>query len=177
MSAVARRYAKALFELAREGGDFESVGRDLAQVADAFDVEPLKRFAENTTLDDSTRETITARVSESLGLSDLLRKFLGVLAGNNRLRELGAIRAQYQRLEDAALGRIRARLASAGPLSGESRRRLVEIFERRTEKTIVAETATEPSLLGGVVVELQGGRVFDGSLRTRLERLKRSLAG
>jgi len=55
VSAVARRYAKALFELARQGGDFESVGRDLAQVADAFDVEPLKRFAENTTLDEIGR--------------------------------------------------------------------------------------------------------------------------
>lgn len=176
MSAVARRYTKALFELAQEGGDFEALGRELSEVAEAFSTEPLARFAGDTTLDHTTRRTVAERVSESLGLSALLGKFMRVLAENNRLRELAPIQAEYQRLEDRALGQVRARLQSAEPLSEGSRRQLLEIFERRIGKRIVAETGTDPALLGGVLVELQG-RVFDGTLRTRLERLRTSLAG
>ncbi len=176
MSAVARRYAKALFELAREGEDFESVGQELSDLAQVFSTDPLARFAADTTLDRATRQTVAERVSESLRLPGLLGNFLRVLAQNNRLNELAAIQAGYQRLADRALGQIRARLESAETLSDESRGQLLAIFEQRTGKRIVAETTTDPALLGGVLVELQG-RVFDGTLRTRLERLRRSLAG
>ncbi len=71
---------------------------------------------------------------------------------------------------------MRARVLSAQPLSEENRARIDEIFERQTGKRVIAETAVVPDLLGGAVVELQG-RVFDGSLRTRLERLRQALSG
>ena len=66
--------------------------------------------------------------------------------------------------------------AGARPLSDESRRRINDVFERQTGKRVVADASVNPGLLGGVVVEI-AGRVYDGSLRTRLERLERSLAG
>jgi F-type H+-transporting ATPase subunit delta len=65
---------------------------------------------------------------------------------------------------------------SARPLTEESRRRINEVFEHQTGKRVIADSSVDPDLLGGVVVEI-AGRVFDGSLRTRLERLERSLAG
>ena len=176
MSAVARRYAKALFELAEGSGDVESVGRDLGELASAFDEALLRRFAQDTTLDRATRRRVAAQIAEKLGASRLLANFLGVLAENNRLKHLGAIAAEYERREDQKLGRIRARIRSAHPLSDESRRQIVDIFERQTSKHVLAESEVDAELLGGVVVELQG-RVYDGSVRTRLERLRRSLAG
>ena len=176
MSAVAKRYAKALLALGTESGESEPIGRELDRVAPAFATGPLQAFANDTTLDRNTRKAVAARVGELLGVSRLLRNFLGVLAENNRLRDLPAIRSQYERLDDDALGRVRARVLSAQPLSEESRARINEIFERRTGKRIIAETAVVPKLLGGAVVELQG-KVFDGSLRTQLERLRRALSG
>ncbi|MET0153969.1 MAG: ATP synthase F1 subunit delta [Candidatus Binatia bacterium] len=176
MSAVGRRYAKALIELGREAGDFEAVGRELKGVARAFDDPALARLVGLATLDRRTRRAMASQISARLGLSRLLVNFLGVLAVNNRLRELGTIDREYQRLEDRALGRVRARVRSARPLSDESQRRINEVFERRTGKQVIAEVGVDPELLGGVVVEV-AGRVFDGSLRTRLERLERSLAG
>lgn len=176
MSAVAKRYAKALFALGAELGEGESIGRELDRVAQAFAAGALQGFANDTTLDRSTRRAVTARVSETLGVSRLLGNFLALLAANNRLQHLPAIHSQYERLEDRALGRVRARVLSAQPLSEESRARVHEIFERQTGKRVIAETAVAPELLGGAVVEIQG-RVFDGSLRTRLDRLKRSLSG
>jgi F-type H+-transporting ATPase subunit delta len=70
---------------------------------------------------------------------------------------------------------VRARVRSARPLPEESRRRILEVFERQTGKQVIAETAVDAGLLGGVVVEV-GGRVFDGSLRVQLERLQQSLS-
>jgi F-type H+-transporting ATPase subunit delta len=176
MSAVAKRYAKALLAVGVESGQGESVGRELDRVAETFAVDPLQAFAADTTLDRKARAAVAASISEILGLSGTMRNFLGLLAENNRLRELPAIRSQYERLEDKAIGRVRARVLSAQPLSDESRSRILEIFERKTGKRVIAETVIEPELLGGVVVEL-AGRVFDGSLRTQLQRLGRSLSG
>jgi len=176
MSLVARRYAKALFELARETGDVEVPGRELATVAGGLEDPGVAGMLERIALDGEARRTLASQVSAALGLSKLLTNFLAVLAANNRLRELGAIERAYQRLEDEALGRVRARVRSARPLTDESRRRINEVFEHRTGKRVIADASVDPELLGGVVVEV-AGRVFDGSLRTRLERLERSLAG
>jgi F-type H+-transporting ATPase subunit delta len=174
--AVGRRYAKALFALAAESGDFEAVGRELAQVSGAFGEAPLNAFAEDTTLDRKSRRTVAASVSEQLGVSRLMANFLGVLAENNRLRLLPAIASEYERLEDRSLGRVRALLRSARPLSVDRERGIRQALERRTGKQILAEARVDAALLGGVVVEVQG-RVFDGSLRAGIERLKRSLSG
>ncbi|HUE40148.1 MAG TPA: F0F1 ATP synthase subunit delta, partial [Candidatus Binatia bacterium] len=80
MSAVARRYAKALFELGQQQGDFEAVGRELADVVKVFEQPLLRRFAEQSTLDRANRRTVVARLAGRLGASQLIAKFLGVLA-------------------------------------------------------------------------------------------------
>jgi F-type H+-transporting ATPase subunit delta len=173
---VGRRYAKALFTLAADSEDFEATGRELVQVSRAFDEAPLKAFALDPTLDRKTRRTVVASVSEQLGVSRLMANFLGVLAENNRLRALPAIAREYERLEDRSLGRIRAHLRSARPLSVDSQGSIRQALERRMAKEVLADARVDAALLGGVVVELQG-RVFDGSVRAGLERLKRSLSG
>jgi F-type H+-transporting ATPase subunit delta len=174
--AVGRRYAKALFALGAESGDFEAVGRELAQVSRAFGEAPLEAFADDTTLDRKTRRAVAASVSEQLGVSRLMANFLGVLAENNRLRALPAIAREYERLEDRSLGRVRARLRGARPLSVDSQRSISRALEHRLGKQVLADSQVDAALLGGVVVEVQG-RVFDGSVRAGLERLKRSISG
>jgi F-type H+-transporting ATPase subunit delta len=176
MSLVARRYAKALFELAREAGEVEGPGRELDALATAFDAHDVSGLLERVALEERARRTVASRLSARLGLSELLANFLAVVAANNRLREVGAIARAYRQLQDQVLGRVRAHLRSARPLTEESRRRIAEVFENQTGKRVIAEASVDPELLGGVVVEI-AGRVFDGSLRTRLERLERSLAG
>jgi len=174
-SAVSKRYARALFALGTEQGTTAETGKELAAIAEGFATPPLRTFADDTTLDRRTRVQTTAKLAEALGVSRLLANFLGVLAEHGRLRALGAIASEYERLEDRQLGRMRARIRSARPLSEASRKRILAVFAERTGKQVLAESDVEPSLLGGVVVEI-GGRVFDGSLRVRLERLQQSLS-
>ena len=174
-SAVAKRYARALFALGTEQGSFEETGKELRELAEAFAQAPLRAFAHDTTLDRTTRRQAAAKVAEALGVSRLLANFLGVLAEHGRLQALAAVASEYERLEDRKIGRVRARITSARPLSDESRERILAVFAARTGKQVLAETDVDPSLLGGVVVET-GGRVFDGSLRVRLERLQQTLS-
>lgn len=173
---VAKRYARALFALAAEDGSQEPIGRALADLADAFSKPPLRGFVENTSLDRKTRRAVVRNVAQAAGAAQVLASFLGVLAENHRLTALASIAVEYARLEDRRRGRVRASLLSARPLPGESRERIHQALERRTGQQVIAEDVIDPQLLGGVVVEIQG-RVFDGSVRTRLERLQRSLAG
>lgn len=175
-SAVAKRYARALFALDAEAGDSAAAGQELARLAHAFSQEPLRAFAEDTTLDRATRRAVVARVAEQMAIPSLLAGFLGVLAQNNRLPSLSAIAREYERLEDRRLGQIRVRVRSARPLSDDGRRRLHQALERRTGRRVIPEVRLDADLLGGVVVEVQG-QVFDGSLRAQLERLQRSLSG
>ncbi len=174
--AVAKRYARALFALASEQNDQEGVGRALDELANAFAQPPLAAFAHDTSLDRRTRLAVIREFAARAGIAPLMKNFLGVLAENNRLPALAGIAAEYGRLEDRRLGRLRATVTSARPLSAESRQRIHEALGHRTGRQVIAEDVIDPDLLGGAVVEVQG-RVFDGSLRTRLERLKRSLAG
>ncbi len=174
-SAVAKRYARALFAVGTEQGTIAETGDELRAVAEAFGKPPLRGFADDITLDRKTRRQVIAKIAEALSVSQLFANFLGVLSEHGRLRALTAIAAEYERLEDRQLGRVRARIKSARPLSEESRKRILAIFAERTGKQVLAETEVDPSLLGGVVVEI-GGRVFDGSLRVRLERLQQLLS-
>lgn len=173
---IARRYAKAIFALASETAATEALGREVSRLAEVFHIPELASFGQDTTLDPKTRRAVVARLAEKLELSPTVASFLALLAENNRLAALPVIQKEYEKLEDRRLGQLRARMRSATALSEKSRRQLLDIFERQTEKKIIAETSVDRELLGGVIVEL-AGRVYDGSLRSRLERLQRSLSG
>jgi F-type H+-transporting ATPase subunit delta len=174
--AVAKRYARALFALGGEAGGFEIVGRALGVLAAAFRTPEGRALASDPTIDSKKRRQVAYAIAGRLGLPKMVASFAGVLAEKNRLRSLDAIEREYQRLADRALGQVRARITSAKPVSSESGRTIDEVFARKTGKRVVSEVEVDSALLGGVTVEVEG-RVYDGSLRTRLERLRRALAG
>ena len=174
--AVARRYAKAIFGIAAETGGTQAAGQELGRLAEAFRIPALAAFGQDATVDRKTRRAVAARVAEKLELSPIMASFVALLAENNRLSALGAIQNEYERLEDRRLGQLRARVRSATELSQRIRKQLVDVFERQSGKKIIAEASVDAELLGGAIVEL-GGRVYDGSLRSRLERLRHSLSG
>jgi|DewCreStandDraft_4_1066084.scaffolds.fasta_scaffold08100_8 F-type H+-transporting ATPase subunit delta len=170
MSAVARRYAKALFHLAREANQLEQVADELDQLVTLVTSPELAPVWNNPLLNAQERREIVAVLQRQLGFSDLLGRFLSYLADHKRLRELPAIRQVYQQLLDEAAGRTRARIVSALPLSPEQVERLVQFLERRTGKKVLAETVTDPSLLGGFLVEAEG-KVYDASVTNQLALL------
>ena len=173
--AASRRYARALFALAREEGRIEPVRRELdalgalldenAELAHAI-LRPLFPSAE--------RRRVLRAVCERLGSSDTVRRFCSFLVDQRRIVELDAIRAAYGSLADEAAGRMRARVVSATPLSDAQRERLQRALAQRTGSQLELEVEVDASLLGGAVASV-GGLVFDGSLRTQLAQLRATL--
>jgi F-type H+-transporting ATPase subunit delta len=75
---------------------------------------------------------------------------------------------------DEKVGRVRATVISAKPLTDEEVRRVREAFSAATRRTIVLESRSDPKIVGGLVAQV-GPKVWDGSIRTQLERMRREL--
>lgn len=175
MSAVARRYAKAVFALAKEQQRIESIGAELGAAAHLLGTPMLSEVVASPLLSPARRNAILDAVCEQLSLSPVVANFLRILGDHLRLGQMNAIVDQYQRLEDLALGRARLLIRSAVPLSDDRQAEVAAAFEQALGKSVIPRVETDPSLLGGVVVEAEG-KVYDGSVRTQLERLGREIA-
>jgi F-type H+-transporting ATPase subunit delta len=174
-TTAAKRYAKALLALATEQDVQEQVGSELSRVAQALADPAVAKVLALPTLPLKTRKEIVKQFVTALSPQLLIGNFLHVLAENDRLSALSDIENAYQRLLERALGRVRAQILSATPLSETELEQLVGAFSRLTNRTVVPTVEVNPDLLGGVMVEIEG-RVYDASLRTQLRRLGDTLA-
>jgi len=174
-TATARRYARALFSLARDEGRIEPLRAEFRALVALLDQHAALRHTLFRPLRPSAeRRQVLRRVCERLGASDTLRRFCSLLVDQRRIVEIEAIHAAYEKLADEAAGRMRARVVSAAPLSDEQRERLRRALAARTGRELELEVAVDASLLGGAVAQV-GDLVFDGSLRTQLGQLRASL--
>lgn len=171
---IARVYAEALAAAADQSGQAEAIGEDLdTLVVDVLDANPqIEAFFGNAAVAKAAKaEAITAAFGNA---PELLRGFVGVLNQNNRLGLLRAIRAAYQKIRDERAGRIRVKVTSAVPLSDTQLGRLRETLATSLQAEPVIDARTNPDVLGGLVVQV-GDRVYDSSVRTRLETLRTHL--
>jgi F-type H+-transporting ATPase subunit delta len=175
--SVARRYAKALFSLALESGRVEAWSEALASLGQVL--REATELAETLGDPVHTREERREVVEKLVGALKLEREpanLLFLLADRNRLdRAVDVLRA-FGELADAHLGRVRAHLTSAVPLDPGALEALAGKLSDLTRATVLVEGAVEPALLGGVVAQV-GSLVYDGSVQTQLEDLRRSLKG
>lgn len=176
MSSVARRYAKALFSLAQDANHLEATASELERLATLANAPDLRDILGSPLLSVKSRTQLVQGIVKDLKLSDLLTRFVRLLADHQRLAELSSIQHHFDRLLDASLGRVRATIRSASRLDPHQQNALVATFSKLTGKQVVASVVVDAELLGGVVIEV-GGRVYDGSVRTQLDRLAKQLAG
>lgn len=176
-ASLAGRYASALFDLAAEAGAVSAVESDLekldAALAESQDLSDLIR---NPEIGRADAGKAMEAVGGLLGLAELTRKFLGVLAQNRRLSALpGMIRA-FQTIAAAQRGEVTAEVASAHPLSDDQVSALQEKLKAREGRTVKIKTSVDPELLGGLVVTI-GSQRIDSSIRTRLNSLAQAMKG
>ncbi|MGQ9488162.1 MAG: ATP synthase F1 subunit delta [Armatimonadota bacterium] len=173
-SRVARRYARALFNSALHAQVIEAVGEALQQLLITLQEQPpLGQILRNPLM---PRERKGQIVQQTLGRDThpLVASLLNVLVDKRREALLADVVREFERLRDEHLGIVRAQATMAYPLDSEQEQALRHCLERRTGKTVVLDVATDPSLIGGVVVRI-GDTVIDGSIRGQLLRLKRYL--
>ena len=118
--AIARRYGRALFELAVETNSVAEIGAGLSELAAAVSSLDHSALAAGV-LSAGQREALQKALVEKLGAQTPLGCFVGVLVSNDRLDQLPAIRDSFEKLEDASAGRVRALVRSAAPLADSER--------------------------------------------------------
>jgi len=172
---IARRYAKALFRIARAEGKVEEYLRELEIFRGLLDSEGALRLAlQSPSIPRRNRVAILSEVAEKLSLSEIMKGFLGLLLENNRLDALGTIQELYEEMRDEAAGILRGVLYVPAEPSEEQLSEVSRGLEKVTGKKVVLRVRVDPSLIGGARAEL-GGVVYDGSLKAQLKRLRESL--
>lgn len=174
-SAVAANYAEALFELAEQSGQLEEYGRYLesawAAISQAQEVQFV--LASPRVSKSQKARILGAALGESGAPAELVR-FLEAVVKRGRQLALGAITDAYFALVDRSLNRVRASVTVARQPDERLRDAIAESLGRLLGKEVIASFAVDPELLGGAVVRV-GDRVFDGSVRRKLIRLRRHL--
>lgn len=174
--AAARRYAKALYQLARGEGQVPQVSGELTALQSSLaESAELQSVLLQPLHPASQRRAVLAAVADGMNASPLLRSFYSFLIDQRRLVDLDAIIEEYERLAAEEAGVTQAEIVSARPLSDAQRERLTRALSNRTGQQLELEVRVDPELLGGVVAKV-GDLVFDGSLRTQLQQLKSGLA-
>ena len=174
--ATARRYARAVYELARDSGAADAVGRELAQVVDVL-TRPtaVTDVLTRPWIKPEDRRAIAAAIAQKAGARQLVRDFVGLVAERGRADHLAEIVAAYQVLVDEEHGQARAQVRSAVALTDGEKRDLSARLERALGKRILPEERVDSTLLGGFVAQV-GSLILDGSLDGQLARLRQRLA-
>lgn len=172
---VGRRYARALFLVARGRGVVEVAAKELKQVARVFEESGVLRSLTAPGVSAEARLRAVSGISRGLSLSQLLRDFLALLAKRRRLGALPAISRLFEQMMDAEVGQLRARILSATALPPAAVEEVRAALARKTGRRVLAEVEVVPELLGGLVVQA-AGRVYDASARRQLERLWSAMA-
>lgn len=174
-ASLARRYARALADSARPEGRLEPVLDELERLAAWLEDPELGAALSSPALPAEARTSLLAQITATLELSELVRSFLGVLAENKRLGLFPAAVRAYRRLVDDELGRVRGIVRAPTEPAPESLAEIRATLERAFAKQVLLAVEVEPTLLGGLTVEIEG-RVYDGSVLTQLQRLAQELA-
>jgi F-type H+-transporting ATPase subunit delta len=173
--AAARRYAKALMDLARRDGLIAEIGAQLQQHQALLRANvQLQRVFENPSIDIQVKANILTTLFERTQPVLLLRRFLLLLVAKDRMRQLDSICMQYARMADEELHRIVAQVTTAVDLDAQQRQAVAQKIAATTQRDVVLETQVDPAILGGLIVRINN-IIVDGSLRGQLARIHQVL--
>ena len=175
VSIVARRYATALLELGIETGELDRLAGEMDGFAAAWESSgDLRSAIENPLVAIEAKKQIVQDVAEKLGVGHTARNTAMLLLERRRLRTLPYIARYLREMNDAKKGLLRAEVVTAAPLSEAYYAKLQAQLEKMTGKKVALERKQDPSLIAGVVTRI-GDRIFDGSIRARLESMRDAL--
>jgi F-type H+-transporting ATPase subunit delta len=172
---IARRYAKALLIIGKEDGQAETYREELDGFASLmYKEKDLKQAICNPLYAVSGRKKVLEAVIEKVNVSKVMKSFLLLLFDKGRFGFIHTINDFYQKLADELKGVLRASLVSATKLSSETVEKIRTTLSTRTGKDIILEVDQDPGLIGGIVSRI-GDLVLDGSIKTQLLNMRKSL--
>ena len=168
----ARRYAQAVFEIALERKELDRWQSDLRKITSLGEDATVIAFLENPKFNFGAKAKL---LSEQLvDINPLALNLVYLLLSRGRLSMIGEIADEYQRLLDSYRGIEQAEVITAIPLDDEDRLRLGERLGAVVGKKVVIKPEVDSSIVGGFIARI-GGKLLDGSTRSKLEALKREM--
>jgi F-type H+-transporting ATPase subunit delta len=174
--AIARRYASAFLELAKEADQVAVLGEDLDETLQAVRAEggELMRVLSNPVFTADERRAVLNAVIPALELQPVAANLLRLLVDKGRFGLLPELVDIYHQEADRLAGRLRVGITTAEPLSDDLAGEIRAALARATGSEVVLDLSVDPDLIGGLVARV-GGKVYDASMRARLEDLKQRL--
>jgi F-type H+-transporting ATPase subunit delta len=170
---VAKRYAKALFEIAKEKNFVAQVETDLQAIVQSIESHAdLQKLLSHPNID-STKKTELLTTLFQGKVSDVVLSTICLLVQRRREGILSELLTDYVKIANEALGQAKAIVFTPTALSSQESQHIAESFSQLTRKKIQVEQVIDPSLLGGIQVRI-GDRLYDGSLSGKLQRLQAS---
>jgi F-type H+-transporting ATPase subunit delta len=175
VGSVAKRYARAIVELASEEKKLEPIIKDLEEFLKLLDDQPLFEAAlvePVGTVGD--RLAILKKVIKDNKFEKLSYNFLLLVMEKDRMVHFRGIYEHIQKMSDHLAGQTRVQVKSAKPLDKDAVDRIRKKLEEVTDRKVIVETEVDSSLIAGVITKL-GDYMLDGSLRTQLENIKETI--
>ena len=169
---IARRYAKAIFDLGKEESNLATLSTQIGELAAAYaDSVELQNVLESPVVPEASKTAILVEIAAKLGASETAGRTVRLIAKRRRLRALPDIARHLARLVDHDAKVVRAVVTSSAPLSETYLGRLKAEIEKATGGKVTITHSVDPNLIAGVVTRI-GDRVIDGSARARLRGLR-----
>jgi F-type H+-transporting ATPase subunit delta len=173
--SIARRWAKALFLIAEQDNSLLVISREIERVADTWkSSDELQIALANPMLDSQVRTAIFNDVIAKLALSKTTENCLRLMYEKKRIGEIEGVAREFQRLADARENRIRAEVISAAPVADTVVASIQAAIEAATRKKVLVTKREDQSLIGGIVTRV-GDLMYDGSIKSQLNRIKEGM--
>lgn len=174
-SNVGARYAQALFDLAKDQNALAQVEADLKSLKSALaESRDLRVLLESPTFGSDAKAKGLAAIADRAAFAATTKKFLGLLAANGRASALAAVIQAFEKLAAEGRGEVQAQVITALPLTAAQTKGVAQALRQALGKDPLIETRVDPAILGGIKVRV-GSRLFDASLRSKLDSLKFAL--
>ena len=174
-SNVGDRYAQALFDLASDEKRVAAVEADLKSLKVALaESRDLRVLVGSPAFGAEEKGRGLAAIADKAKFNATTKKFLGLLAANGRASALPAVISGYEALSAKARGAVSAEVTTAVPLTAAQSKGVAAALRQALGKDPEIETRVDPAILGGIKVQV-GSRLFDASLKSKLDSLKFAL--
>lgn len=175
-SGLARRYARALLDVATQRDAQDGVGSELAVLATLFREDPvLRRTLTDPLVPQKRREEVLTALVEAAQLREETAETLRQMLAHDRMARVPEVEVAYGRLLDERRGIVEVDVETAAPLDDAQREHLRRALERLTGHEVRLEEEVDPDLLGGVVARV-GDVVYDASVKGRLRQIREEMA-
>ncbi len=174
-SGIAKRYARAFFDIAGEDKLYEKYYEELSGFAGIVQRDKnLREFLANPIFEQTEKKAVVEAIIQKIAMSEMTTNFLKLLVDKKRIGLLAEIADYYRELMDEVLKRVRVSVKTAFPLPVSVTEEIKQGLEQMTGKQTEVTIEEDQSLMGGIVIRV-GDTLYDGSIKTQLSNIRNLL--